>query len=64
MTGKNLKTFEISGTIKTKESQKNFSKQVNAFNAQNAKERIFMLFGSTNKVKRRNIQVKEVKEIA
>ena len=57
---KNGKSFEVKGTISLKHGEKNFSKKVIAHSKENAIERIYMLFGSNNKLKRRNVQIKEV----
>jgi ribosomal protein L20A (L18A) len=59
---KELKEFEVSGKIKIGQREMGFSKAVRAQNENNAMERCLALFGSKNKVKRRNIQIMEVKE--
>ncbi len=61
---KKLKEFEVNGTLKIKGETKNFSKTVKAFNGKNAAERVLTLFGSQNRLTRRNVNVKEVKEVA
>jgi ribosomal protein L20A (L18A) len=45
-----------------KEGEKSFSKDVLAYNSANAAERTLTLFGSKNKIKRKNIQINEAKE--
>ncbi len=56
------KLFEVQGKTKGKQEKK-FSKQVNSFNENTAIEQVLSLFGSKNKIKRRNIEINEVKEV-
>ncbi len=63
MSEKNQKTFEVHGTLKMGTDEKNFTKKVMAHNQKNAIERVFTLFGSKNKLKRKKINVKEVKQV-
>ncbi len=54
--------YIISGTyVKNKENH-NFAKKINANNANLAKESLYTLFGSKNKLKRRQIKIIEIKE--
>ena len=57
------KEFEAKGTISMRKEEKKFSKKVKAFNEGHARELVYSLFGSKNKLKRRNIQIIEVKEL-
>jgi large subunit ribosomal protein LX len=57
------KLFEVQGTIKSSKMQKKFTKQVSSLNENTAMEKIFSLFGSKNKLKRRDIEINEVKEV-
>ena len=57
------KSFEVIGKFKEKGLEKKFKKVVNAPNEAQAAERVMQLFGSKNKVKRRNIIVDGVKEV-
>ena len=56
------KKFEVQGKIKGKQEKK-FSKTVNSLNENTAIERVLSLFGSKNKLKRRDIEINEVKEV-
>lgn len=59
---KQLKTFIVQGKINTKKGEQSFEKELQAHNANNAAERTMTLFGSKNRIKRRNIQINEIKE--
>lgn len=61
---KKEKKFELKGTIATNDGIKNFTKTLKAFGKDTAIERILTLFGSQNKLPRRKITIKEVKEVA
>lgn len=56
------KQFEVKGTFKEKKQEKKFSKKVTAENQKHAIEKTMSLFGSKNRIKRRNIAITEVKE--
>ena len=58
---KELKTFIVQGKLLLKDSEQAFSKELMAFNENNAAERTMTLFGSKNRIKRRNIQITEIK---
>ncbi|MBU0636419.1 50S ribosomal protein L18a [Candidatus Micrarchaeota archaeon] len=53
--------FTVIGQLKEKKEKKKFSKTVLAFNERNAMEKILTLFGSKNKISRRNIWIEEAK---
>ncbi|MFH1545150.1 MAG: 50S ribosomal protein L18Ae [archaeon] len=57
------KVFEAKGKLVKKDFERSFSKKVSAFNERNARELVFSLFGSKNKLKRRNILINELKEV-
>ena len=57
-----VKVFDISGTFKEKKTERHFKKQVSAFNENFAMEKIMALMGSNHKVKRRHININEIKE--
>lgn len=57
------KIFEVQGKIKNGQKEKNFLKQVSSLNENTAIEKVFGLFGSKNKIKRRDIWIHEVKEV-
>jgi ribosomal protein L20A (L18A) len=59
---KKLSAFTVEGKLLLKEGEKSFSKDVLAYNSANAAERTLTLFGSKNKIKRKNIQINEAKE--
>lgn len=56
-----LKGFTVQGNLVLKQGTKKFSKELLAFNEANAAERTMALFGSQNRIKRRNIQITEIK---
>ncbi len=58
------KIFEVQGTITKKDSKQKFIKKVSSLNTNTAIEKVFSLFGSKNKAKRRDIEITEVKEVA
>ncbi|MDO8633899.1 MAG: 50S ribosomal protein L18Ae [archaeon] len=60
---KKLENFEVKGKIRTKEGENPFLRQLKAFGEKNASERILTLFGSQNKIKRRDIKIEEVKKL-
>lgn len=57
------KNFEIKGTFLEKQKEKKFAKTIEALNENNARLKLFALFGSKHRVKRRHIFIKEIKEI-
>ncbi len=59
---KELKVFTVQGKLLLKDREQAFTKELRAFNTANAAERTMTQFGSKNKIKRRNIQITEVKE--
>lgn len=58
------KEFELKGTITAKGKEKKFAKTVNAKSKNHAIHKTKSLFGSKNKLKRHEISIMEVKEIA
>ncbi len=58
-----MKKFEVNGKIKNGKMEKNFKKEVFSLNQNTAMEKVMNLFGSKNKVKRRHIEINEVKEV-
>ena len=63
MTEKKEKLFEIQGKIQNGKIEKKFLKQVSSLNENTAMEKVFGLFGSKNKIKRRDVEIHEVKEV-
>ncbi len=57
------KNFEVQGKIKNKTTNKKFTKKISSLNENTAIEKVMSLFGSKNKIKRRNIEINEVKEV-
>ena len=57
------KLFEVQGKIKNNKIEKKFSKKIVSLNENTAMEKVLSLFGSKNKLKRRNIEINEVKEV-
>lgn len=57
------KGFEVMGKFLEKGKERKFRKVVQAPNSVQAIERVMQLFGSKNRIKRRNIIVDEVKEL-
>jgi len=58
---KELKVFTVQGKLLLERGEQTFSKQLKAFNENNAAERVMTLFGSKNRIKRRNIHITEIK---
>ena len=58
---KELKVFEVQGKLLLKNREQVFSKTLKAYNEKNAAERALTQFGSKNNIKRRNIQITEIK---
>jgi len=58
-----MKNFEVQGKIKNRKTGKKFSKKVDSANENTAIEKVLALFGSKNRIKRRNIEINEVKEV-
>ncbi|PJA17299.1 MAG: 50S ribosomal protein L18a [Candidatus Diapherotrites archaeon CG_4_10_14_0_2_um_filter_31_5] len=63
MEEKTKKLFDVQGKIKNGKNEKKFLKQVSSLNENTAIEKIFGLFGSKNKIKRRDVEINEVKEV-
>ena len=59
-----MKNFEIMGIFLVKGKEHKFSKKLSALNEGLAAERIYTLMGSKHKLKRRNIQISEIKEVS
>ena len=57
-----MERFEVKGVFRIKGKLFKFSKQVEAGNENRAKEIIFSLFGSRHRVKRRHIEIEEIKK--
>ncbi|GEM_PF-1586852 len=57
------KKFEVQGTVMIGSREMKFSKTLEAFNEKHATEKTLSLFGSKNKVKRRNIHVNHTAEV-
>ena len=60
---RNAKKFEVSGKFVQKGKEKKFSMEVSAVNENDAAEKVLALFGSRNRLKRRNIAIGELKEV-
>lgn len=60
---RNAKRFEVSGKFVQKGKEKKFSMEVSAVNENDAAEKVLALFGSKNRLKRRNIAIGELKEV-
>ncbi len=57
------KIYSIKGNFTKKGFEKKFEKKVKAVNENQAMEKVVCLFGSKNKIKRRDILIEEVKEV-
>lgn len=57
------KTFEATGEIKEKNQIKKFTKVVTALNRNVAEHKVKAMFGSKNRIKAKNVMIKDVKEI-
>jgi large subunit ribosomal protein LX len=57
------KKFEITGKFSEKGKEKKFSKKLTALNELRATDKALSLLGSSHKVKRRKIEINEVKEV-
>ena len=57
------KLFEVRGKLTRRGKEQKFMKTVNARNENLAKEKVLCLFGSKNKLKRRNISIDELTEL-
>ena len=57
------KEFTVTGKFTEKGREKKFSKKISCLNEAQARERTMQLFGSKNRIKRRNILIEEVKEM-
>ena len=53
--------FDVSGSIGQNEEKKPFSKRIHAFSAAHAKEKTLSLFGSKNRLTRRNVSIAQAK---
>lgn len=58
-----MKFYEITGEFEKKGEKRKFSKKVKAESHGFASEKVMCLMGSKHKVKRRDIIIKEVKEM-
>jgi ribosomal protein L20A (L18A) len=58
-----LKKFEVQGKIKSDKMEKKFSKIIDSINENTAIDKVLGLFGSKNRIKRRDIEINEVKEV-
>ena len=58
-----MKIFEVNGEYKEKKDWKKFKKNVKAESNSFAAEKTMCVIGSKHKVKRRSIQINEVKEV-
>ncbi|MDO8627836.1 MAG: 50S ribosomal protein L18Ae [Candidatus Diapherotrites archaeon] len=54
--------FELKGEFREKKIAKVFTKRIDAENQNYAKEKLFSLFGSQNRIARRNIKINSVAE--
>lgn len=60
---KQEKNYTVQGKLLPgQEKEKTFSKEILAYNPENAAEHAMALFGSKNRIKRRDIQITEIKE--
>lgn len=59
-----VKVFRVTGEIVKPNYQTKFSKEVRALKPEDAKEKIFMEFGSRHRAKRFQIKIKKVEEIS
>lgn len=57
-----MKEFEVKGKYLEKENKKKFSKKIKSLSEKTAKEKTYALIGSKHKVKRRHIEIEEIKE--
>ena len=58
-----MKVFEVKGNYREKGEDKKFTIKVKAESHKFASEKVLCLIGSNHKVKRRNIIIKEAKEM-
>lgn len=61
-TQKKRMAFEVKGEVTESGESRPFIRIVNAFSESNARERTLSHFGSKNKIKRRNITIREIKQ--
>ncbi len=62
MENEKYKKFEIKGTFTEKNTEKKFTKTVNALNENTAKHKLFADFGSKHRLKKRQIKIDAIKE--
>jgi large subunit ribosomal protein LX len=58
-----MKSFEVSGSFKIGDEWKPYNKVIPAPNENQARERVFAVFGSKHRLKRRYITIQSVKMI-
>ncbi len=56
------KTFTITGTYREKNEDKKFTKELNAFNENFAKEKVLSQIGSKHKIARNGIKISSIAE--
>ncbi|MEA2089754.1 MAG: 50S ribosomal protein L18Ae [Thermoproteota archaeon] len=59
-----VKVFRVTGEIMKPNYQTKFRKEVRALKSEDAKEKIYMEFGSKHRAKRFQIRIKNVEEIS
>lgn len=59
--GDNMVKFTVNGKIKI-DGGRPFSKEVEAKSEKDAKEKVYALFGSQNRLKRTKVKIEEVKK--
>lgn len=59
-----VKVFRVTGEIIKPNYQTKFRKEVRALKSEDAKEKIYMEFGSKHRAKRFQIRIKKVEEIS
>ncbi len=52
--------FKISGTIRIGKNKRKFEKEIEAASEAHARNKLYALFGSTNRVKRNQIKIESV----
>ncbi|MCW4015344.1 MAG: 50S ribosomal protein L18Ae [Candidatus Bathyarchaeota archaeon] len=59
-----VKVFRVSGKIRKPNFQTDFNKEIRALKPEDAVEKVYMLLGSKHKVKRFQLTISKVEEIA
>jgi ribosomal protein L20A (L18A) len=54
--------FTVSGSIKLKKGPRSFSKDIEAKSKNDATQKVYALFGSSNRLKRNAVEIKEISE--